>query len=318
MLPVLLAICAFVVTFAVLGVLLMRAGGGTRGRLRRLATVLQPGPAGTEALAPDMAAQRDLIPWLTRWLSGTDLQRHLQAEIIRAGLLLRPAELLGLISGGVIVGAAGGFALSRLLGAAMGGLVLGIAPWVYLKLLQARRKRRLMLQLPDALDLICASVRTGYGFVQAMGTVADQMTPPIRNEARRLVDEVGLGLPLDVALQRMMERTDQHDVEILCSAVQIQTRTGGNLAEVLSNLSGVIRGRIQLAGEIAALTAEGRLSAFVLLGLPFAMAAALSYMSPGWLRPLFADGLGRLMLGGGAVAVVTGIIWMRKLLTVDV
>ncbi|MFQ6132021.1 MAG: type II secretion system F family protein, partial [Armatimonadota bacterium] len=197
------------------------------------------------------------------------------------------------------------------------GFVLGLAPWGYLKARQARRKKGLTQQLPDALDLICASLRAGYGFVQAVGTVAREMAPPLRDEARRLADEVRLGLSLDAALQRMMERTGTHDFELMCSAVQIQTRTGGNLAEVLGNLSQVIRARIRLAGEIAALTAEGRLSAGILLALPLVFAGILSYLSPGYLRPLVLEPFGQVLLAAGAVLMALGAVLIHKMLQVD-
>lgn len=315
--PLLLALVAFVATFSTVAFLLAWAPGARPQRARRLAAVVDARLAEPKMPAGHITGRPDVIPWLTRLLSETRIQRSLQAQIIQAGLLLRPAELLVLMGLGAAVGVTAGSVAFELIGAVAGAIVLGVAPWAYIKVRQGIRKKRLMLQLPDALDLICSSLRAGYGFVQAMGNVASQMTPPVSDEARRLGEEVGLGLSLDAALQRMMERTGSHDFELMCSAVQIQTRTGGNLAEVLGNLSEVIRARIQLAGEIAALTAEGRLSGSILLALPFVFAGILSYLSPGYLDPLFNESLGHILLGAGIALMAVGVIAIHKLLSIE-
>ncbi|MGD8236933.1 MAG: type II secretion system F family protein [Armatimonadota bacterium] len=315
--PILLALAAFLAAFGTVALVLVWAPSTRPQRARRLAAVADAQPAAPEAPTAQIPGRPDVIPWLTRLLSGTRIQRGLQAQIIQAGLLLRPAELLVLMGAGAAIGAVAGSVVLQLIGAAAGAVVLGISPWAYIKLRQGIRKKRLMMQLPDALDLICSSLRAGYGFVQAMSNVADQMAPPVSDEARRLADEVGLGLSLDAALQRMMERTGTHDFELICSAVQIQTRTGGNLAEVLGNLSGVIRDRIRLAGEISALTAEGRLSGGILLALPFVFAGILHHLSPGYLTPLLAEPLGHILLGVGVVLMALGVIVINKLLTID-
>lgn len=310
------ALLAFAVTFALLALLLFRAAGRRTGA-RRLAAVAETQPQQPGAPTEHVVGRPDVIPWVTRLLSGTRMQRWLQTQIIQAGMLLRPSELLVVMALAAGVGGLAGFVFGQWTGAALGGFVLGLAPWGYLKARQARRKKGLTQQLPDALDLICASLRAGYGFVQAVGTVAREMAPPLRDEARRLADEVRLGLSLDAALQRMMERTGTHDFELMCSAVQIQTRTGGNLAEVLGNLSQVIRARIRLAGEIAALTAEGRLSAGILLALPLVFAGILSYLSPGYLRPLVLEPFGQVLLAAGAVLMALGAVLIHKMLQVD-
>ncbi len=310
------AVLVFAVTFAILAIALSRAAGGRSGA-RRLAAVTKARPQQPAAPSEPIAGRPDVIPWVTRLLSGTRMQRWLQTQIIQAGLLLRPSELLVLVGLGACVGGLGGFVFGQAVWAAPGALLLGSAPWVYIKIQQARRKKRLTQQLPDALDLMCASLRAGYGFVQALGTVANEMASPLRDEARRLVDEVRLGLSIEAALQRMIERTGTPDFELMCSAVQIQTRTGGNLAEVLGNLSEVIRARVRLAGEVAALTAEGRLSAVILLALPFAFAGILSYLSPGYLRPLLIEPLGQILLGTGSVLMGVGAVLIHRMLQLD-
>jgi tight adherence protein B len=273
--------------------------------------------AKSDAEPIDLDTRPDPIPTLSRVLSRTPLQRRIQLAIIRAGLLLRPSELLTITFSGAILGAAIGFVLRDSLGAALGLLALSLAPWVSIAVRQGNRKKALVAQLSDALDLICSGLRAGHGFSEALKTVSEQMSPPFAEEARRVVDELGLGLSLEQALDRMIVRTDQPDVELMCTAVQIQIRTGGNLAEVLQTIAQVIRERTRLRGEVAALTAEGRFTALILLVLPWGLALAMSQMSPGWLQPLFKDIMGNLILGAGIVAYVGGAYVLHKMLQID-
>ncbi len=266
----------------------------------------------------DLDTRPDPVPTLSRVLSRTPHQRRIQLLIIRAGLLLRPSELVTLSLLGTVLGVAIGFVIARLPGAALGALALSLVPWVFVVIRQQNRRQALVQQLSDALDLICSGLRAGHGFTEALKTVSEQMSPPFAEEARRVVDELGLGLSLEQALDRMIVRTDQPDVELMCTAVQIQIRTGGNLAEVLQTIGGVIRQRAQLRGEVAALTAEGRFTALILLLLPWVLAFAMGHLSPGWLEPLFKDIMGNVILGVGIVAYVGGAYVLHKMLQVDI
>ena len=282
---------------------------------RRLTTML--GRDETGALRLD--ARSDSSPFLTRLLSRVQVQRRLQLAIIRAGLLVRPSELVVISLGVDTVGIAGGYILAGPLGAVLGGILFSLAPWIYLSMKQEKRKRALMLQLGDTLDLICASLKAGHGFSQALKTVATQLPPPMGDDAARVIEELGLGIPLEKALDRMIERTGQPDVELMCTAVQIQVRTGGNLAEVLSALANVIRERVRLAGEVVAITAEGRTSAAVLLAIPFVMAAALHWwVAPGWLTPLFVNSGGKMILAGALCMMVLGALIIRRMIRLDI
>lgn len=265
----------------------------------------------------DMGARPDPVPILSRLLARMQVNRDLQVAIVRAGWPLRPAELVTISLLGAAIGWTVGYLVYGGVGAAAGALLLTASPWVLLSGAQARRQRALMLQLPDTIDLICASLRAGHGFAAALKNVREQGRPPLAVEAGRVVDELGLGLSLGQALDRMMMRTGQDDIALVCTAVQVQTRTGGNLAEVLATLGDVIRERIQLAGEISALAAEGQLSAMVLIALPPIMAVVLHSMSPGWLDPLVTDPLGNLMLGAGVLAFLIGIYLMHRLVQID-
>ncbi len=278
--------------------------------LRKLLTLDSPEP-------PDISTRPDAIPTLTRVLARTSLGRRLQLSIIRAGWPLRPSELVAM---SVMAGAVGwlvGTFVGRLAGGVTGALLLAMLPWIAMEICQNNRKQALMRQLPDALDQMCASLRAGYGFSQALKAVGERTPWPLGQEARRVVDELAMGLSLHEALDRMILRTDQADLAVMCTAVQVQNRTGGSLGEVISNIGEVIRERIRLAGEVAALTAEGRLSAGVLIVLPPCMAVLLAVMRPGWLDPLVTDPLGRLILLGGSVSFLLGIYVLNKLVKID-
>jgi tight adherence protein B len=301
--------------FALVALLLAVLSGARAQPSRSLAGVL----AAEEATPVVFDSRPDAVPALSRVLSRTNLQRGIQVKIVRAGLLLRPSELIAISATGAMLGLAAGFAARGLLGALLGALVLGLAPWLYIAAREDQRKRALMYQLPDVVDLLAASLQAGHGFSQALKTVSEQGAAPFADEARRSVDELGLGLSLEQALDRMVVRTNQGDIELMCTAVQIQSRTGGNLAEILRTLGEVIRERIRLHGEIAALTAEGRLSGAILLVLPIALGLLLHLVvSPGWLQPLFSDPIGNLILGCGVVAMLVGMVVIRQMLQMDV
>ncbi len=260
----------------------------------------------------------DVMPALTRLLSRARIDRGIQVSIVRAGLLLRPSELILMSVMGATVGALIGCLVLGVVGFFLGGAALGLAPWAMVAWRKSARNRALMVQLPDALDLMCSSLRAGHGISQALKTAAEQTAPPFSEEAARVVAELGLGFSLHQALSRLVERTDQADVELMCTAVQIQTRTGGNLAEVLANIAAVIRERIELHGEVRALTAEGRLSGVILTLLPPIMAVVLSIRKPGWLDPLVTDPVGRGILTLGVVLLLLGILAINRMLKVDI
>jgi tight adherence protein B len=260
----------------------------------------------------------DPAPLLSGVLQRSDFGRKLQTELLRGGLLLRPSEFL-IISG---ICAVTGFVIGWQLGhSPIFGIMLcgvgAIAPYMQLKSKQGQRQRRISNQLPDALDLLSSSLRSGHSFLRGLQVVVTQMSPPITEEFERAIDEVRLGQNLESALQHIVDRTANYDLELVISAVQTQLSIGGNLAEVMDNISGMIRERVRLAGEIAAATAEGRMSALILGGMPFAMAFLINIVSPGYITPLFQSPLGLMLLGVAGGMMLLGIIIIKKMLEID-
>ena len=233
-------------------------------------------------------------------------------------MLLRPSEFL-LISGiAAVTGGIIGFLLGHSIFFAVMLFLVGIVgPYMHAKAKQGQRQRRISNQLPDTLDLLSSSLRSGHSFLRGLQVVVTQLGPPITEEFERVVDEVRLGQSLDRALDHLLDRTGNYDLELIVSAVQTQLSVGGNLAEVLDNISSMIRERVRLSGEIAAATAEGRMSAVILGGMPFAMAFLINIVSPGYITPLFHSGFGLVLLGVAGGMMLTGILIIKKMLDVD-
>jgi tight adherence protein B len=183
---------------------------------------------------------------------------------------------------------------------------------------KARRLKKIEEQLPEAADMISRSLRAGHSFSTALGIVGDEMPEPIGGEFRAVFDEINFGVPLNDALGGMATRIPISDLRYFVIAVLIQRESGGNLAEILGNISQIIRSRLALLGKVRVLSSEGRLSAWILGILPFAMALVISIVNPGFLRVLWTDPTGIKMVGAALVMMAFGLIWMRKTIRIHV
>ncbi len=262
---------------------------------------------------------KDPAPTLGKLLHLTGFQARLRWEIVRAGVMLWPSELLALSAGlGALGWVLGRIVLHQgLVGALLAGGGLAV-PWLLIGARRAQRLKRLTQQLPSALTMVASSLRSGYSLLRAFQILAEEMQPPISEEIRRVLDETNVGYSLDQALSNLIERTRSADVKLVVTAIQIQNRVGGNLAEILDKTAALIRDRFQLASEISALTAEGRMSTAVLVGLPIGLGLIINVLSPGYLTPLFTDPLGRMMLLVAGAMLSLGMIIIRKLLAVTI
>jgi tight adherence protein B len=202
--------------------------------------------------------------------------------------------------------------------APLSGLLLGSIPptWLYL-----RRKRRLAAfgrQLPEALELLGRSLKAGHSLAAGFGLIGNEMQEPIRSEFLRTFEEQNLGVSLEQALEGMSERVPNMDLRFFATAVIMQRQTGGDLAEILSKIGRLIRERIQIHGQIQALTGEGRLSGIVLLALPPVLYLVMLYLNPDYAMLLFTDPLGRKMLAGALVMQLLGALAIRKIIQIKV
>ncbi|PWU62165.1 hypothetical protein DLE60_01890 [Micromonospora globispora] len=218
------------------------------------------------------------------------------------------------VAGAVLLGLLGGV-VGVLLGAALGWL----GPGLHRRLRKSRRRQAFADQLPDALQLIVGSLRSGFSLAQAIDAVVQDSPPgPLTAELGRAMAEVRLGSNLDDALQRVAGRVENEDLAWAVMAIRIQRDTGGNLAEVLETTVETLRERDRLRRHVRALSAEGRLSAYVLIAMPIVMAIWMLLTRREYLSPLWTTPIGLTMLIGAALLMVIGIFWMARWIKVEV
>jgi tight adherence protein B len=264
-----------------------------------------------------------------RLLSGTPFLQHMLLSIPRVHVLDRLLMQSGLsmklmtFIGLSLACAAGGFFVAEFFGApllvSIALLILtGSLPFFYLLYLKDRRLRKFDEQLPDALDLIGRGVRAGHALPAALKMVADEMADPISEEFRIAFDEVNYGFSMQEALTNLATRVPSTDLQYFVVAVLIQRETGGNLAELLDNISALIRARHKLYGTIRVLSAEGKLSAWILTLLPIVLAVIINLINPKFMSVLWKDEVGIKMVSGVVILMITGILWMRKIIKIRV
>lgn len=261
-------------------------------------------------------ADSDAVENLLRKLSFSQpLDVHLQ----QAGSAWKVGRLLSFMGLGVFAGLLLGLILfpGWLMGivfAAAGGCM----PLLQVSRQRANRLRRLQSQLPEAADLIARSLRAGHALPSTLQMVADEMPEPISGEFRLVADEINYGLGLQPAMQRMAERVPLDDLRFLVIAVLIQRESGGNLAELMQNMANLIRERLKLFGQIRSLSAEGRLSGWILFLLPVVMGLAIFALNPDYMGKLFSDPAGQALVVVAAVQMLLGGLWMRKIVNLRV
>jgi len=237
----------------------------------------------------------------------------------RASLPLRAVEfiyfhVLAVIAVGVLVQVlTGTFALSLLF-----VVVATIGPLIALDAMAVRRKRAFEEQLPEILQLLAGSLRAGWGILQAIELVVKEIGPPSAPEFQRVETEARLGMPVSAALEKMAERVDSNDLRWAVSAINIQREVGGNLAEVLDIVADTMRERANLRRQVQALTAEGRLSAIILVALPFVLLFVILMTNPFYMSQFFDSPMGLAMAVAGIVLMIVGVIWLRKVIQVEV
>jgi tight adherence protein B len=198
---------------------------------------------------------------------------------------------------------------------AAGGAVL---PLLYILRKRANRMRKIVEQLPDALDLMSRALRAGHAFPSALQMVGDETQDPIAGEFRIVHDEINFGVAVPTALTNLGIRVPSPDMRQFVIAVLIQRETGGNLTELLSNISALIRQRLKLLMKIRVLSAEGRLSAWILCLLPFCLAGVINIINPRFMSVLWTDPMGLKMIYALLVLMVLGTLWMRKIIRIRV
>ncbi|WP_157241029.1 type II secretion system F family protein [Catenuloplanes japonicus] len=245
-------------------------------------------------------------------------EERLSRQLDRAGLKLRPSEWL-LVRIGVALGCA--VVVTLLIGPL--GFVLGtflgvLATALFHRRLAARREERFSAALPDAIQMVIGSLRSGFSLQQALDAMVRESVDPLGGEFSRALAEVRLGMEIEEALDRVAARMHNKDLAWTVMAIRVQREVGGNLAEVLGNTITTIRERELLRGHVRALSAEGRLSAWVLLALPVVLGLFMFLTRREYVAPLVTDPRGIVMLAGGVVMVVLGGFWLTRVVRVEV
>lgn len=250
-------------------------------------------------------------------LSGKDITVRLKRELAHAGSRQKPGEFLLF----TLLSAMIGLTLAQFVFggiASVVGVLLGAPiPWLMLRRRQGIRRRQFENAFPDALDLMTNALRAGYSLQAAMEFVGRESQAPLRQEFLRFYDEQRLGVDVRTALLAMQERIGTEEARLFVTSLIIQRETGGNLVELLTNISNLIRERLKFQANLATLTAEPKMSARVLAAMPFVMFFAIYAINAQYMQPLFVDPVGKLLVVYAVVSVIVGYIIMDRIASID-
>jgi tight adherence protein B len=288
-----------------------------RERLESVQKAAEQQPNEDLALVRDQTLSE--IPALDTLLRRSARIANLQDFLSQAGLTIRAGNLLFLsgisavVFAGVILflGQASVFAL---VGAVIGAFI----PYSYASFRRNKRFQKFEEIFPEAIDTLARAVRAGHAFTTALEMISDEVAEPISTEFRILFEEQKFGLPVRDALINLTERVPLVDVKFFVTAVMLQRETGGNLAEILDNLSYVIRERFKIQRQVRVYTAQGRLTMMLLMGLPPVIVVAMMMISPAFMRPLFTDPLGHVLIELGIGLQTVGYFVIRKIIQIQV
>jgi tight adherence protein B len=271
--------------------------------------------------AQDITKRRPLsqVPWLNNLLSRFPVMRQLDVLLQQAdsptplGVFVILSFILLIL--GWFIGSL--FARSNLVGLVV-GLILAAAPFLYILIKRNQRMAKFESQLPDALDLVARSLRAGHAFSGGLQMVGQEFADPIGPEFAKTFAEVNFGVSITDALKNLTQRVHCPDLKFFAISVIIQRESGGNLAEILESIARLIRERFKLHGRIRTLAAEGKLSAIILIALPFFVVLVLSFMNPDYIKILGSDSLGKTLVLLSVIGMILGVLVMKKIVAIRV
>jgi len=315
--------CALAATVLALG--MPRGGSATDRRLRSIERYVE----GTGPVMPQDADRPSrLSTTLTdlgeRAAAGRSSTARTSALLERADLPLRTGEWVVLRVVAVIVGAALGLLMihgsiaANLIGLLLGGGLGTLTPVVFLRISASRRARKFESQLPDVLTLVASSLQTGFSLLQALDAVAQDVAEPSAKELSRALAETRIGADIGESLDRMADRMDSNNLRWTSMAIGIQRQVGGNLAETLRTTATTLRDRESLHRHVRALSAEGRLSAYVLIAMPVGIFLYMTQVNRPYVSLLWTTPLGLVLSVVGLVMLAIGMVWMRHVVNVEV
>ena len=315
--PAAVGFCAFLYQ-------LLRPLLGREAPMDRLGRFVDPNIEGTgDAVKARKQEYRQGIGVLARGIARSSLfgnyRASLRKTLVRANILMKPEEFIAFQVVSFFIGLGIG-----LLAVGPGLLPLATAvaglsiPSVFVRRRIRNRLKLINTQLGDTIAILSNALKAGHSFFQAVDSVSREMTGPVAEEFTKLQKEINFGVNTETALENMVARVGSDDLELMVTAVLIQRQIGGNLAEILDNISSTIRQRVKMKGEIKTLTAQGRMSGWVIGGLPFVLAGMMAVMSPDQLKLLISEPLGYAMIAIALLSEGIGIFLVKKIVSVEV
>lgn len=257
------------------------------------------------------------VTLLDRYLKGKTVAATIEEETRRAGLNWSAGQFAGFVLMGLAFGLIAGLFVEQFM-AILIGVGGSLLPFLVVSNRKKARLKKIEEQLPDAVDMLVNSLRAGYSLQAGMNFVGTEMPAPVGTEFARFYDEQRLGMDVRQALQNLTERLGTLDVRMVVLAILIQRETGGNLSEILGNISTVIRERINFRGQLDVLTSESKMSAIMLSILPLVLYAVIRVTNPSYVSTLTETDIGKYMLMYGTVSLIFGYVILRNMATIEV
>ncbi len=318
MFPLLIGLVCFALLAGGLGLASVLSDSGRKLARRRLAALVI---AGNAAATVDLVRRRERsrLPWFDRLLADQAWIAGLERRIRRADAPGAPGAyvLASALAGVVLFQTAYVLADSLLVGLGAGALGLWL-PFLWLKRKETARMETFQRQLGEVLELIGRALRAGHTFGGAMRMVADEFPDPAAAEFGQTLDEINFGMDVDRALAGLLDRVECTDLKFFVTALNIQRESGGNLAEIVSNIADLIRERYKLYGQVKVLSSEGRLSAIILIALPFVVGGIINMLNPGYMTMLVQEPIGRMLAWGALGLMALGAFIIRRMVNIQV
>ena len=294
-------------------------GGGAQRIARRLR--LMSGAADGDREKVSILKQRRYADsdWLDAFLHRRRLAHAIDRALLQSGLRWSVAQFLAASLGGLVITSV--LLIMRpvpSLAKAMIALAFMLMPYILVLRARAARLIKIEEQLPEAADFLARAMRAGHSFTNVLQMVGTELPEPLSGEFRAAHEEINYGVPMNEALYNMADRIPLTDLRYLVIAVVIQRESGGNLAEILGNISHIIRERLKLIGKVRVLSAEGRMSAWILGLMPFCVMVFMTIVNPHYVSVLWTDPAGIRMLWYGAGMILIGVLWIRRVIHIRV
>ena len=323
MTAVIIALTVFVIvaaaTFAAISLFDQRNAQARLIKERLAQERKSPDRAPEEELALLRDEQLSQIPALDNLLRRSARVSAIQKTLTQAGLEMRAGNFLALCAVAGVAAAILAYSLSKQVEITWIALLVGfILPYSWASYKRNKRFEKFEELFPEAIDTLARAVRAGHAFTTALEMITAEVSEPIAGEFRQLYEEQKFGMPVRDALMNLTERMPLVDVKFFVTAVMLQRETGGNLAEILDNLSYVIRERFKIQRQVRVYTAQGRLTMALLMGMPPIIVTVMLILNPGFIKPLFSDPIGHTLLVAGITLQTVGYFVIRKIIRIQV